>query len=196
MTGAVRRAAGAAVALVLALATAACSGDSDGAPTEPTAASTYGATEVRRIETQVTWGRVTGKLPRDVRERVGRQVRELVEGWERAAYLGGDYPRRHFARAWPGFTRGAQEQARHDRALMSNEDIGGRIDGVRERHSRVRIDALAVKRHPVGITAHVLLAFRTTGKVRRDVRVQGRLYLTRKDGHWRVFGYDVTKGAR
>lgn len=197
MTGAVRRAGGAAVALVLALGAVACSDDGQRTtPDEPAAASSSGASKASRVETEVTWGKVTGKLPRDARVRLGRQVRGVVEGWERAAYLGGDYPRRHFARAWPGFTKGAQAEARHDRALMSNENIGGRIDGVRPRHSRVRIDALAVKQHPVGVTAHVLLDYGTTGKVRRAVRVQGRLYLTRTKHGWQVFGYDVTKGAR
>lgn len=187
--------AGGAVAALLALTLTigACSGDSE-EPDQPPAASGSRATEPA-VETVVTWGKVTGTLPRDARRRLADQVRQVVDGWARAAYLGGDYPRRDFSDSWPGFTSGAKELAHRDRALMSNEDIGDRIDGVEARRSRVRLDVLAVKKHAVGVTARVLLGFHTTGKVERDVRVQGRLYLTHTPRGWQVFGYDVTKGA-
>jgi hypothetical protein len=78
---------------------------------------------------------------------------------------------------------------------MSNADIGGRVDAVRATARRLRIDALAVHRRAVGVTAHVHLAFRTSGQVQRRYRVSARLYLTRTDAGWRVFGFDATKGA-
>ncbi len=179
-----------AVTVAVALVAAGCSGDSDepsGAPsTSPTAPAE---------QTQVSWGKVTGRLPQPARERVAATVTDLVDGWTTAAYLGGDYPRSAFTDAWPGFIPGAQQQARRDRDLMSNADIGARIDGVDLRRSTVRIDAPAVKQRPVGVTAHVALTFRTTGDLARDVRVRGRLYLTPTDHGWKVFAYDVTKGV-
>ena len=197
MTRPRRRAVSAAVAalLGLAVATAGCSGSDGGsdAGSGPSAASSS-ATEYP-VDTQVSWGTVTGKLPAAGRQRLAAKVREVVDGWTEAAYLGGDYPRRDFADSWPGFTPGAQEEARADRALMSNEDIGARIDGVDPYRSRVRIDVLAVHARPVGVTAHVALAFGTTGDLERDVRVEGRLYLTPTDHGWKVFAYDVTKGT-
>jgi hypothetical protein len=125
---------------------------------------------------------------------LAHEVREVVDRWTDAAYLG-DYPRRDFSRAFPGFTRGAATLAHRDQRLMSNEAIGRRIDGVRATARKVRIDALAVHQRAVGVTAHVFLAFRTTGHLERRYRVAARLYLTRTDSGWKVFGYDATKGA-
>ena len=53
---------------------------------------------------------------------------------------------------------------------------------------------LAARRKPAGSPRASVLRFTTTGEVERPVRVQGRLYLTRADGGWQVFGYDITKG--
>jgi hypothetical protein len=197
LTTSVRRAyVSALAALALTLGVGACSGGDDD-PDDPDAGpSAPGASSAPAVETVVTFGRITGTLPKEGRDRLADQIGEVVDGWTDAAYLAGDYPRRDFADAWPGFTPGAQEEARRDRALMSNEDIGERIDGVEARRSRVRLDVLAVRKHAVGVTAHVALSFRTTGDLARDVTVQGRLYLTHTERGWRVFGYDVTKGAR
>jgi len=195
MTTSVRRAYAAALAvLALALGAGACSGGSDDEP-EPPAAVPSGAPSSPAVRTDVSIGEVTGALPRHERRRLADRVGEVVDGWVEAAYLGGRYPRRDFADSWPGFTVGAKDDARRDKALMSNQDIGERIDGVQARRSQVRVDVLAVRRHAVAATARVVLRFRTTGDVERDVRVQGRLYLTPTGHGWRVFGYDMTKGA-
>ena len=194
MTRRARRAGGAAAAaLLLAAATGACSGSDD----EPGATPSSGSSEAtdQPVRTQVSYGKVTGNLPAGSRDRLAQQVGQVVSRWTEAAYLGGDYPRRDFADSWPGFTAGAQREAHGDRALMSNEDIGDRIDGIVPHKSVVRLDVLAVKKRPVGITAHVYLGFGTTGDVEKEVRVKGRLFLTHTDGGWKVFGYDMTKGA-
>ena len=192
-----RTVAAAATALALGLGAGACNSGGDDA-SEPAVESPSGTSTTapdRTVPTKVSFGEVTGRMDRRTRQGLATKVQAVVDGWTDAAYLGGDYPRRAFADAWPGFTRGAEEQARHDRALMSNQDIGDRIDGVVVRRNVLVIDALAVKGHPVGVTARVRLGFRTTGDLERTVRVTGRLFLTRTDGRWRVFGYDVTKGA-
>lgn len=198
MTTSVRRgyvAGPAALALALVLGVGGCSGGDD-EPDDPGAAeSTPDAPDAPAVETVVEIGRVTGRLPQEARERLADQVGAVVDGWTEAAYLGGDYPRRDFSDSWPGFTAGAQEEAHADRALMSNEDIGERIDGVEVRRSRVRIDVLAVRQRAVGVTARVLLGFQTTGELEQVVRVEGRLYLTHTERGWRVFGYDMTKGT-
>jgi hypothetical protein len=194
MTRAARRAAGAAaLTLALALTAAACRGSSDDSG-EPSAAPSATPTEPP-VETLVTIGKVTGDLPAAARDKLATEITAVVDGWTEAAYVGGEYPRRDFADSWPGFTAGAADLARRDRALMSNEDIGEQIDGAVTRRSRVRLDVLAVKKQPVGVTARVLFTFETTGEVERAVRVQGRLYLSRTADGWQVFGYDMTKGA-
>ena len=45
-------------------------------------------------------------------------------------------------------------------------------------------------------TAHVELAFRTAGKIQKRYRVQGRLLMTKQNGNWKIFAYDLSKGAR
>lgn len=197
MTSTSRRVSGA-VALTLALAlTAAACRDSDESSEAPEVVASPSSTAPSRpaVETVVTFGELTGRLPRPERARLANQVGGVVDGWVEAAYLGGDYPRRDFSASWPGFTAGARDLAQQDKALMSNADIGDRVDAVELRRSKVRVDVLAAEQRPVGVTARVQFIFRTTGKVKRDVLVQGRLYLTRADGGWQVFGYDVTKGA-
>lgn len=192
-----RRAGGAtATALALALGVALAAGGCSGGDDEPGAGPSGSATApgARAVQTQVSFGTITGKLSAETRKRLAEQVGAVVDGWTQAAYLGGDYPRHSFSDSWPGFTAGAEKEAHGDRALMSNQDIGDRIDGVEEHKSTVKLDVLAVKKHPVGVTARVFLGFATTGHVKREVRVKGRLFLTHTDHGWKVFGYDVTKG--
>ncbi len=181
-------------ALVAAPFLAGCSSGSD-EPESADAPTSSATVRAHPVDSQVSVGTVTGRLTPESRQRLVKQVGDVVDGWADAAYLGGDYPRRDFSDAWPGFTAGAAQEAHGDRALMSNEDIGDRIDGVTPYKSTVRIDVLAVKKRPVGVTARVFLSFGTTGKAERNVRVKGRLFLTHTDRGWKVFGYDMTKGA-
>lgn len=197
MTRAVRRTAvGLAVALSLALGAGGCN-EAEEEPAEPATQSTSSAPDAleRDVVSRLSFGQVTGRMNKETRQRLARQVGEVVDRWTRAAYLGGDYPRRGFAESWPGFTRGAKDEARRDRALMSNQDIGTRIDGVQPLRSVVALDVLAAQGTPRAVTARVQLGFETTGGLERTVHVKGRLFLIRTGGHWRVFGYDVTKGA-
>ena len=46
------------------------------------------------------------------------------------------------------------------------------------------------------MTAQFVLKLDTTGHKTGTTTVRGRLFLTRKRGAWRIFGYDVAKGAR
>jgi hypothetical protein len=185
------------VAACLALSLSACSGD----PSEPSAepgddpAGPSEATDAPApLETTATLGKVTGKLPKAKRSKVRRQVARAVDAWFDAAYVAGDYPRNDFAASWPGFTTGAKVDAKADKALMSNQDIGAQIDAVEATTRKVSIDLLAVRGHAAGATARVVLRFRTDGEVRRKVEVRGRLFLTPTPDGWRIFGYDVTKG--
>jgi hypothetical protein len=187
----------AAFLLALTLAVSACSGGDD--TTEPPAATGGTATSPgddspAPLATRATVGKITGKLPRPARNKLKDSVTAVVDGWLDAAYVGGDYPRSDFHDAFPGFTPGARDDARHDRALMSNQSIGKRIDSVTATRRRLRIDALVVHRRPVGVTARFILGFRTSGDLARAFEVRGRLFLTRSGG-WRVFGYDANVGA-
>ena len=189
--------AGGLLALAVALAAQGCSGD--GGPDDPDASVPAQATDGGarfQIETRTTVGRVVGKLSGQERERVSEAVTEVVQRWFDAAYVGGEYPRSDFGDAYPGFTPGAADEARRDKRLMTNVGIGDRIEGVTPTTSRLRLDVLAPQGNPAGVTARFQLKFRTEGDLERKVRIKGRLMLTRQQGGWRIFGYDVSRGGR
>lgn len=146
--------------------------------------------------TRTSIHRVFGRLPDARRKAVRKQVGAVVDRWWEAAYLGGTYPRSGFPSAFPGFTDAAEVRARGDKALLTNRTGGPRIDSVTARKRIVALDILATGRQARTVTAHVLLTFDTTGSKTGTTTVRGRLFLTRKRGAWRIFGYDIAKGAR
>lgn len=185
--------------LLLSLVATACSGGEQQAVREPAAAPATGehlTIASKPFTTRSGYGKVYGRLPQARRKPVRRQVTRIVEGWWEAAFLGGTYPRKTFRAAFPGFSRGAVAQARRDKLLMSNQDIGPRIESVTPVFGSVKVDALAVGRHARAATARFKLRFRVTGIKKRVVVVQGRLFLSRRSGPWQVFGYDVRKWSR
>lgn len=184
-----------------ALSVTGCSGEEQ---PPPDAASTSPTVELGEpseaptleVEPVTRSGNIVGRFPRKDRARVEKAISARAVRFLNAAYLAGDYPRADFRDAYPGFTGGAAKVARKDRALLTNQPIGTRIDDVTPTSIGVKVDLLAVNKHAVAATAHVALAFRTAGKVQKRIRVQGRLLLTKKDGRWKIFGYDLSKGAR
>lgn len=148
------------------------------------------------VATQTRIHRVYGRLPNARRKAVRRDVGRVVDRWWEAAYLGGTYPRTNFPDAFPGFTRGAERLARTDKALLTNRTAGSRIESVTPRKRSISIDIMAVGGRPRSVTAHIVLRFATTGAKQGTTTVRGRLFLTRRNGPWRVFGYDVAKGSR
>src|SRR5687768_10854896 len=142
-----KRAATTAVSLLvlLALAAGGCSNDPDGSgASAPSSSPSPSAPAADPVRTKTMLGTVTGRLAKRDRLRVASAAGDVVDGWFDAAYVGGDYPRRAFDDAFPGFTPGARAQALGDRALMSNQDIGPRIDAVTASRRNVRVDVLAV----------------------------------------------------
>ena len=189
--------------LVVALAAAGCSSDgstghrSSGATDTATTTSVMGPAP---LATRAEVGTVVGRLPGQRRKAVRRDVTEVLDRWWDTAYVGGDYPRTDFG-DFPGFTPGASRKARFDRDLMSNADIGDRVESVTPLMRRARLDLLAVHRTVRSVTARfdlrmrVVLADADAGDTRtRRLQVRGRVFLTRRPAGWRVFGYDVTKG--
>ncbi|GAA4733474.1 hypothetical protein GCM10023350_16290 [Nocardioides endophyticus] len=181
--------------VVVGLAAGGCSDGSDGGPRKADATSSASAAPAE-VVTAASVGQLAGKLPQARRAQLVGEVQQVVDGWIDAAYLSGDYPRTDFAGSWPGFTAPAQAKAERDGDLMSNRDIGASIDGVEPQKRQLKLDVLSVRKRPVGVTARVVLRFATTGDTVKDVRVAGRLYLTKGKQGWQVFGYDVTKVAR
>ena len=54
----------------------------------------------------------------------------------------------------------------------------------------------AVKGQPRGVTAHFALNFTTKGSLEEAMRVRGDLYLSKDNGKWKIFGYDVDQAER
>jgi len=189
------------VLLLAAGLSAGCTSDGgDGRPAArtPTTSASTATPAPEPVRSKVSVVNVVGKLPRDARERVQHHVGKVVDGWFDAAYVGGDYPRRDFSDAFPGFTAGARAQARHERGLMSNQSIGSRTSAVTATRRWVFLDVLAPRHRAAAVTARFRLDFHTEGrspKDSRDVEVRGRLFLTPGPKGWQVFGYDVAKGT-
>jgi len=180
------------VLLVAALALSGCGGSDKTTPRPP---STPAAPTVR---IKPTVEHVTGRLKPKARRAITARVGKLVDAWYDAAYVGGDYPRpaSGFTHAFPGFTPGAAAQARQSLDLMSNAGIGSKIDGVTPITKGVKLDVLAVKGWPVGVTARVWLSFRTHGSLVSRQLVRGQLDLAKIDKDWKVFAFTITKTRR
>lgn len=184
--------------LAIALVVSGCSGDdkSDKSDDKPTPSPSQTAVTPKPVVVDARIGLIRGRMQAKQRAPLVNDIAKVVDDWFEAAYLAGSYPRRDFTRAFPAFTAGAARQAKADRKLMSNAGIGPRIDGADARAKVVRVDVLAGNKLPAAVTARFRLVFRTNGDYERKITIDGRLFLTRgKERHWRVFGYDVTKGV-
>ncbi|MEP9383702.1 hypothetical protein [Nocardioides sp. KR10-350] len=181
-----------AVLVAAALLLGGCGGDEDDKPAPKPAPSQPAVT------TRTTVDHVTGRLKPKARKAIIARAGKLVDGWFDAAYVGGDYPRKatSFTSAFPGFTGGAVAAARKNLKLMSNADIGARISGVQPLSKGVRLDVLAMKGWPVGVTARIWLSYRTSGQLVSKQLVRGQLDLTKVKGTWKVFAFTVTKTRR
>jgi hypothetical protein len=203
MRGSTLRRTAVAVALTTGVALGGCTSEGPEAERPASARATETATPTPEPEaapdvaTKARNGSVTGRIGRRDRKQVVARVASVVDRWLGKAYVDGDYPRRASSfggRTWAGFTQGAAHTARGDKDLMSNADIAERIDGLEVRRREITVDVLAVDRTARAATARVRLAFKTHGDLERKVTVTGRVFLTRRNGTWKVFGYDVAKG--
>ncbi len=174
------------------LAVAGCSSSQ---PERPPAAPSSAPSDTGEpvAPTRARIGVVRGKLPAAARRRVVDDVQRAFDTWVDAAFLG-SYPRTDFDDAYPGFAVAAADRARKE-GLMSNADVGAKLDSATPLLRRVYVDALAVGRRPVTATARFTFVEHVVGpKIDRRERREGRLLLTKTGGGWQVFGY-VVKGS-
>jgi hypothetical protein len=142
--------------------------------------------------------RVAGRLKPKDQEVLATKVGAVVTAYFEDAFLGGDYPRSDFDDAFATFTPGAAEQAKHDRDLLTNIDLGPTTDSVVASRQTAYLSVLAPHKVAAGVTALVDLRFVADrgDEPDKEVTVKGRLMLTRKnDGGWTIFGYDLTQSA-
>lgn len=148
------------------------------------------------MQVQVT--RVSGTLRKARQGVVKRRVGRAISSYFDAAYLGGEYPRSDFDKAFSTFSDGAARRARGDRGLLTNANIGKSLAGVTAKRKDARLSVLAPKNVAAGVTARIRLVFLADSEEAQDTRVtiSGRLLLTRmKSGRWHIFGYDVARSA-
>lgn len=203
-TPASRLAPAVACAVLLAAATA-CTAGNHASPrpspsSPPVPAQSTGAAPTLRprpapLHVRVT--RVHGTMSPHARtvlaHRAGRTIATYVDN----AFLG-KYPRSDFHAAFASFSAGAAEKARHDRALLTNADLGADTAAVVPRRRVAFLSVLAPGRVPVGITANLDLQLLVDHTRSPDqlVTVKGRLLLIRRrSGGWQIFGYDLSRSA-
>jgi len=156
------------------------------------------------MATVVTIDRVAGTVQRPYHrtfhahaKHLTREVGRAVDTWFDGGFVGVDYPAHSYPDAFKSFTPQARHDAFRQRALMTAGSLGSHIDGVTTLQRNVRLDVLAPQGRPSGVTARVVLRFKTTGQAKKKVTVTGRLFLTQGGGGaWRIFGFDVAKGAK
>jgi hypothetical protein len=189
----VRAALATAASLVLVAALGACSDDeSDPEGGAPSAESSGAAPS---IPTRATIGKVSGRLERDRRQGLRKRVTRAVDAWIDQAYVAGDYPRTDFSDAFAAFSKDAARLAKRDRRLMSNAEVGDRVESVTAKTRRLSIDVLANAGRAAGVTGRFVLVLKMDGEIRRTDRIAGSLFLGNSEKGWQVFGYDVKRGT-
>lgn len=158
------------------------------------AAATLAAKPVP-LKVRVT--RVAGKLKKARQGSLERKIGRTISAYFDAAYLGGEYPRTDFDNAFATFSEGAAQQARGDRGLLTNADLGKSTAGVAPKHASAWLSVLAPNKVAAGVTARIRLVFvADSDEADTRVTISGRLLLTRKkSGRWHIFGYDVARSA-
>ena len=160
----------------------------DAGPARPTGSpvALVHETEVRerppepRLRSRVT--RVAGELSDVRRERVARQARAVVRGYLDGAFAGQDGP-------FDGFVAELRRATRADEQVLVGD---GETEVVR---ARAWFAVAAPHGRPVGLTARLAVELADPDRGAAATALTGRLLMTRVEGKWRVFGYDVARST-
>jgi hypothetical protein len=151
------------------------------------------------VPLKVVVTRVLGTLPAGSRPALEANVGQAVSAYVDGAFLSGDYPRSDFGASFSSFTRGAATDARRDRDLLTNHELGPTTESVRATRRTAYLSVLAPHKVAAGVTAKVDLVFVVDrgDQPAQRVRLAGRLLLTRTGdgGDWSIFGYDLHRSA-
>jgi hypothetical protein len=127
--------------------------------------------------------RVAGHLSDVRRERVARRARATVEAYVDGAFAAGeDGP---FAR----FQAGLRRAARADERVLAGPAVPAAVT-----QATAWLSVAAPEGRPAGVTARLRVDHGERGGAVADLT--GRLLLTRADGDWQVFGYDLVRSGR
>lgn len=192
--------------VLLALTSACTGGDQQSAPRpssspsqpagQPTGPAATLHPKPAPLRVKVT--RVHGRMSQHDRTVLAHVAGRAISTYFRNAFLAGSYPRSDFGNAFASFSKGAADQARHDRDLLTNAALGADTVSVTARRQQAYLSVLAPHKVAAGLTAQIDLKFLVDHRDAPDqlVTVRGRLLLTRKQsGGWQIFGYHLSRSA-
>jgi type IV pilus biogenesis protein CpaD/CtpE len=188
-----------ALAVALAWATVGCTGDDDpSTQPEPKASDSSPAAPTlsgQDASLEVSIEQLSGAIRREQRPVLKRLISKPIAAWVSAGYSAGAASGDSYPKAFAGWTRDAARLARRDDDVTTNAVMGKDLSSVVIASSRARLYVFSAKGRTGGATARV--SVRMTGE-RQDgsstsYAVTGSLYLTREQGRWRIFGYDLTQ---
>lgn len=138
---------------------------------------------------KVSYRSITGRFPKADRRHLASQLTAIVERWWANAYLSDR------SKSFPVFTPAAAKLAEKRAGLTTSAPPRGATISVVRR--TLAIDALAVKKKPVGVDAVTELTYTVAnagqGSKPTRFRVAGTISLTPTRKGWRVFAFDLTK---
>lgn len=122
-------------------------------------------------------------------------ITKPIASWLDGAFVDVEYPQTNFSGAFDSWTLRASLLGVRDRDTTTNAVLGPSLLALVADSQRARLFVFAEHGLTGGATARVALRF--TGQ-RDDLslvhaEVKGELYLTRRGGHWKIFGYDLTR---
>ncbi len=194
------------VAAAVVVVSTSCTGDSEKAPaptpsssatvpdvTAPTTAPTVSLIK-RNAKLQVTIEQLRGGIKRRQWPVLRRVIARPIASWIDGAYAG-SYPRASYATAFQGWTPDARRLAKHDRLITTNAAVGKRLVALVVDRRAVKLYVFASRGRTGGATAQVKIGLtgQRQGGALHSYAVTGRLYLLRDGGHWRIFGYDLSR---
>jgi len=127
--------------------------------------------------------------------RIKRAIAKPISVWVGGGFLDPQYPASDFGDAFRSWTPGAGLLAQRDRDTTTNAALGAKLIAVVADRQTAKLYVFANHGRTGGATAQVRLRF--TGEMADQslvhFAVQGDLYLTRKGGAWRIFGYRLSR---
>jgi hypothetical protein len=178
---------GTALATVLLVLAAGCSGDDR--PEEP---------QPSQDPVALRLATVSGAADLDGRARTAAEdgIGDVLSSYVVGGFLG-EYPRRDFVRAFDTFSSGLVGLAAPDLEVLTGSRFGD-AEAVRAVRLDARISLLADGTDVVGASAAVRFDFEATlaDGTTQPFGLHGRLLLEKDEGTWSLFGYDVARDDR
>ena len=182
MGGMARRVLAGALATVLLVGFAACSGD-ESSPSPPDDPAADVALQIESVKAR--------GIDEETRTRLESEAGDVLADYVVEGFLG-DHPRGDFVRALADFSTGIADDGGRDLTTLT---LAGTLDVAEVRATRLKVNLAFFNPggDVVGASAFLDLAFDVTFKdgTTREVTRTGRLSLGRNDGDWQVTGYHV-----